>query len=228
MQVKLLAHTPNPDALVAAAARVCYSPLGGDEIMENFKEGEAESLVKKLMSMGHQSPLEHIAFTFAIDGVSRALSHQLVRHRIGVSYSQKSQRYVKEKGANAQFVIPPTIAERPELKAKFEQACADIMDVYDALAAEVPAEDARYILPNANVTNLVVTMNARSLLHFFELRCCQRAQWEIRDLAEKMLSLVRDVAPVLFKKAGPTCRTLGICFEDQYSCGRCKDVRSRA
>ncbi len=227
MKVKILAHTPNPDLLVAAAGRVCHSPLGGDELLENLNERETESMVEDLIAAGHLSPLEHITFTFAIDGVSRSLSHQLVRHRVGVSFSQKSQRFVKDNNGSASFVVPPTIAADPILAEKYNKACAELFSVYQALKAEVPQEDARYILPNAAETNLVVTMNARSLLHFFELRCCQRAQWEIRALAQEMLELVRGVSPLLFENAGPTCRTIGICFEDKYSCGRCKNVRSR-
>ncbi len=227
MNVKILAHTPNPDNLVAAAGRVCNSPLGGEDLLANLPAREAESMVQTLISVGHLSPLEHITFTFAIDGVSRALSHQLVRHRVGVSFSQKSQRFVKAGGVDPGFVTPPSIAQKPALAAKYSQACASLLEVYNELSQEAPQEDARYILPNATETNLVVTMNARSLLHFFELRCCRRAQWEIRALAEEILAQVREISPLIFDNAGPTCRTIGICFEDKYSCGRCKDVRSR-
>lgn len=227
MKVKLLSHTPDPDMLVAAAARVCYSPVGSIEVLENYSEEEGEGLTKRVLSLGHSSVLEHISFTFAIDGVSRALSHQLVRHRIGTSFSQKSQRYVKERGEENGFVIPPTLEEHPELKEAFVDACDALMAVYEKMSEKIPREDARYILPNATCTNLIVTMNARSLLHFFELRCCRRAQWEIRELAETMLAEVREVSPTIFEYAGPTCRTMGICFEDHMSCGQCKDVRSR-
>lgn len=228
MHVKLIAHTPQPDQVVAAAARVCYSPLGGDDLMKNFQEGEASQLVKKLMAMGHESPLEHITFTFAIDGVSRALSHQLVRHRIGVSFSQKSQRYIKEDFNRSQMVIPPSIEKDAVLRETMASCLQTIRETYEKLLQEIPAEDARYILPNATATNLVVTFNARSLLHFLELRCCRRAQWEIRALAEQLRAEARRVCPVIFAQAGATCETLGICFEGAYSCGRCDTVRQRS
>lgn len=227
MNVTLLAHTPHPDQVVAAAARVCYSPLGGDDLMRGFKEGEAAKLVKKLMNMGHQSPLEHVTFTFAIDDVSRSLSHQLVRHRVGVSFSQKSQRYVKEKLDSTVFVTPPSIAENPSLKEKYDAFLKQAMATYAELVKDVPAEDARYVLPNAAATNLVVTFNARSLLHFLELRCCMRAQWEIRELAELLRAEARKVCPVIFEYSGATCDTIGICFEGDYSCGKSDNVRNR-
>ena len=226
MKVILLEHTPEPERLVAAAARLCYSAKAADELMQDFTPDKVASFVRKLVSLGHESPMEHVSFTFAIDGISRACSHQLVRHRVGASYSQKSQRYVKEK--QFEYVTPPKIAAKPELAAEFDKAMADMQQVYERLlAAGVPAEDARFVLPNAAATSLVLTMNVRSLWHFFELRCCQRAQWEIRTLANAMLAEVREVAPLLFAKAGPTCESMGICFEGAMSCGRCNNVLER-
>lgn len=226
MKVILLEHTPEPERLVAAAARLCYSAKAADELLQDFTPDKVASFVNKLVSLGHESPMEHVSFTFAIDGISRACSHQLVRHRVGASYSQKSQRYVKEK--QFEYVMPPKIAARPDLAAKFEQAMFDMQHVYEQLlAADVPAEDARFVLPNAATTSLVLTMNVRSLWHFFQLRCCQRAQWEIRALANAMLAEVRQVAPLLFAKAGPTCESMGICFEGSMSCGRCANVLAR-
>lgn len=226
MKVILLEHTPEPERLVAAAARLCYSAKAADELLQDFTPDKVAVFVRKLVSLGHESPMEHVSFTFAIDGISRACSHQLVRHRVGASYSQKSQRYVKEK--QFEYVTPPKIAGQPELAAKFEQAMIDMQHVYEQLlAAGIPAEDARFVLPNAAATSLVLTMNVRSLWHFFELRCCQRAQWEIRDLANAMLAEVRQVAPLLFAKAGPTCESMGICFEGAMSCGRCANVLER-
>ncbi|MBQ2887636.1 MAG: FAD-dependent thymidylate synthase [Firmicutes bacterium] len=226
LKVILLEHTPEPERLVAAAARLCYSDKSADELLENFTPDKVESFVRKLVSLGHESPMEHVSFTFAIDGISRACSHQLVRHRIGVSFSQKSQRYVKEKQFD--YVTPPKIAAKPELSAEFDQAMADMQAVYEKLlAAGVPAEDARFVLPNAASTSLVVTMNVRSLWHFFELRCCTRAQWEIRALANAMLAEVRKVAPLLFAKAGATCDSMGICFEGDMCCGKCQNVLTR-
>ena len=183
---------------------------------------QAAKLVRKLVSMGHFSTLEHVTFTFAIEGVSRVLTHQLVRHRIA-SYSQQSQRYVKEH--NFETIMPPTIAARPEAKEKFLKLMQEIQDLYNELTEQgIPAEDARYVLPNAAETKIVCTFNVRSLLNFFSLRCCSRAQWEIRQLAEKMLAECKKVAPVLFENAGPTCVSEGICREGEMSCGRLQAI----
>ncbi len=223
MHVQLIEYTPNPEKVVAAAARLCYSPLSANEIMDGLNEQMVESFLQKLTDMGHSSPLEHASFTFAIEGVSRALSHQLVRHRIGVSFSQKSQRYVKEK--QFEYIVPPSIVKKELLKEKYEAQMAQIQSLYNEfLQAGVPAEDARYLLPNAAETKLVVTMNARSLHHFFRLRCCNRAQWEIRAMAKQMLVEVRKVAPTLFAKAGPSCETEGICYEGKMCCGKAKTL----
>ncbi|HHY36510.1 MAG TPA: FAD-dependent thymidylate synthase [Firmicutes bacterium] len=217
MKVTLINHTPEPEKTVAAAARLCYSPQGAAEIMENFTPEKVDRFLAKLTQMGHFSPTEHVTFTFAIEGVSRALSHQLVRHRIA-SYSQKSQRYVAED--NFAYIVPPAVRENPEALAVYEETMKQIREAYAKLAKIVPKEDARYVLPNACETKLVATFNARSLHNFFRLRCCQRAQWEIRELAEKMLAEVRKVAPRLFALAGPSCETEGVCYEGEMSCGR--------
>lgn len=226
LKVKLISHTPDPERVVAAAARLCYSPRSANEILENFSDEQVADFVKKIVSLGHESTMEHVSFTFAIDGVSRALSHQLVRHRIGCSYSQQSQRYVKEK--QFEYIIPPKIAQDPEKAAKFKKAMEDAQRVYtELLEAGVPAEDARFVLPNAAETKFVMTMNVRSLMHFFELRCCNRAQWEIRALANEMLKQVKEVAPLLFAHAGATCDSQGICYEGSMSCGKCKNIAQR-
>ena len=226
MKVEIIAHTPEPEKIVAAAARLCYSPKGATELLENFTADQVEKFVKKLVSLGHESPMEHVSFTFAIEGISRACSHQLVRHRIGTSFSQKSQRYVKEN--QFEYVVPPTIRGKAEALAQFEQAMQDAQTIYEKLlAAGIPAEDARFVLPNAASTSFVLTMNVRSLWHFFELRCCTRAQWEIRALANEMLRQVREIAPLLFAKAGATCDSVGICFEGDMCCGKCKNVAKR-
>lgn len=226
MEVKLISHTPEPEKVVAAAARLCYSPKSGSDIMEGFSEQEVEKFLQRLVSLGHTSPFEHASFTFSIDGVSRALSHQLVRHRIGVSFSQKSQRYVKEKAFA--FVIPDSIQKDDALKEKYLAIIDDLQGKYnELLELGIAPEDARYILPNAASTNLIVTMNARSLLHFFELRCCTRAQWEIRKMANLMLWEVQAVAPHLFAGAGPTCVSMDLCFEGDMCCGRTKNVVKR-
>lgn len=218
MKVKLICHTPEPERTVAMAARLCYSPVGAEQLAEKMSDEQANKLVDKITDMGHLSTLEHVSFTFAIEGVSRVLTHQLVRHRIA-SYSQQSQRYVKEH--DFEYIVPPSVASNPVAAARFSALMDDIRAAYDELVGlGVHQEDARYVLANATETKIAVTMNARSLLHFFELRCCTRAQWEIRRLAEAMLAEVRSVAPHLFHKAGPTCVTQGVCGEGALSCGR--------
>lgn len=223
MRVDLIAWTPEPDRTVAAAARLCYSEIHAAEIMEELAQDKMEALLTNIAVMGHLSTFEHASFTFAIEGVSRALTHQLVRHRIA-SYSQQSQRYVSAEGF--EFITPPSIAGNPKALAKFSELMETIARAYSDLAATVPREDARYVLPNACETKIVCTFNARSLHNFFSHRCCLRAQWEIRDLAEKMLEKVRAVAPSLFAKAGAPCQVSGQCPEGKMSCGRWKNLRS--
>lgn len=223
MRVDLIAWTPEPDRTVAAAARLCYSEIHAAEIMEELAQDKMEALLTNIAVMGHLSTFEHASFTFAIEGVSRALTHQLVRHRIA-SYSQQSQRYVSAEGF--EFITPPSIAGNPKALAKFSELMETIARAYSDLAATVPREDARYVLPNACETKIVCTFNARSLHNFFSHRCCLRAQWEIRDLAEKMLEKVRAVAPCLFAKAGAPCQVSGQCPEGKMSCGRWKNLRS--
>lgn len=216
MKVFLLEHTPNPDDVVAAAARLCYSAADIDTIRKRLSGGKAAEFVKRLIDMGHESPLEHVSFTFGIEGVSRALSHQLVRHRIA-SYSQQSQRYVKMAGFD--YVTPTSIASDSTSRQKFDEVMQLLQQAYAELLLVVPAEDARYVLPNACTTKLIVTMNARSLYNFFNLRCCRRAQWEIQLLAWDMLRLVRGVAPATFSAAGPDCWGVHGCGEGDMSCG---------
>ncbi|MGI6092605.1 MAG: FAD-dependent thymidylate synthase [Negativicutes bacterium] len=218
MKVKLISHTPEPQRAVAMSARLCYSPMGAEQLVEKMSDAQVETLVTKIVDMGHSSTLEHASFTFAIEGVSRVLTHQLVRHRIA-SYSQQSQRYVSEH--DFEYILPPTVAANPAAKEKFEALMDNIRATYDELVElGVHKEDARYCLANATETKIVVTMNARALLNFFSLRCCTRAQWEIRKMAELMLAEVRKVAPLLFEKAGPTCVTSGYCGEGELTCGR--------
>lgn len=222
MMVKLVRHTPEPERTVAMSARLCYSPIGAAQLEERISDEQAATLVRKLVSMGHLSTLEHVTFTFAIEGVSRVLTHQLVRHRIA-SYSQQSQRYVKEH--DFETIVPASIAGKPEAKAKFDKLMTEIQGLYDEfIKLDIPAEDARYILPNATETKIVCTFNARSLLNFFSLRCCTRAQWEIRALANEMLRQCKEVAPVIFENAGPTCVSEGVCHEGAMSCGRLQAI----
>lgn len=264
MKVKLIAHTPNPEEVVAQAAKLCYSHVGVDGIMEKLTPEKIEKFVDHLATIGHESPLEHVNFTFAIEGISRVTTHQLVRHRLA-SYSQQSQRYVKLE--QFEYIIPPEIEKNKDAKKIFIETMEKDQQAYDELvmllitdkidkrhpgwtkdkkyleeynkyngdrtlvdifkeynkkeynALEKEAiEDARYVFPNACETKIVCTMNARSLLHFFNVRCCNRAQWEIRAMADEMLKECKKVAPTLFKKAGPDC-TFGKCGEGSMSCG---------
>lgn len=294
LKVKLLEHTPNPDKVVAKAAKLCYSKIGIEDM--NVSDEEAFKFVNRLASMGHESPIEHVSFTFAIEGVSRSLTHQLVRHRIA-SFSQQSQRYVKL--AQFEYIIPPKIkanasackvyidqmqyaqnaynkiydelllqaAQKEGIYSKYMKYANEIlfdrykaeslMEVYDwekikpyneiksldAWWAEYDKslsrnerkytstqkaiiEDARYVFPNACETKICVTMNARTLMNFFHHRCCDRAQWEIRELADEMCRLVKEVAPAIFCKAGPNCVS-GPCPEGAMSCGKVKEMREK-
>lgn len=217
MQVTLLTHTPEPERVIAAAARLCYSPSSAAELKDQMTDEEVGSLLKIILKSGHLSTCEHPSFTFGIDGISRACSHQLVRHRLA-SYSQQSQRYVRN--VDPEIVVPPSVAADPELTADFLARTLEAFGHYQRyLAAGVEAEDARYLLPQAVATKIVVTMNARELLHFFTLRTCERAQWEIRALAGEMLRQILPLAPRIFKKAGPDC-IRGRCPEGKFYCGR--------
>lgn len=224
LKVKLLRYTNAPEDLVATAARLCYSKSELDDLFEKMTHEKSIRLLKRLIDMGHESPTEHAVFTFAVEGVSRALTHQLVRHRIA-SYSQQSQRYVK--GSDFKYIIPPKIKENKEAKAKFEKIMEQLAEDYDELNKIAENEDARFILPNAAETKIIVTMNARSLKNFFIHRCCNRAQWEIRNLADEMLKLCRNSAPDLFNRIGPNCYHLGYCTEGEMSCGKSKEVKEK-
>ena len=217
MHVELLYHTPDPERAIATAARLCYAPVGAAELMETMPPERVESVLTTIMGSGHFSTLEHASYTFAIDGVSRALTHQLVRHRIA-SFNQQSQRYVKFT-SGLETVKPGSVADDPEASRVFDEAIEAAIAAYERLLeAGIPAEDARYLLPNAAETKIVVTMNVRELLHFFELRCCNRAQWEIRELAHRMLELARPTAPFIFGDAGAPC-VHGACPEGKMTCG---------
>ena len=217
MNVTLLHHTPDPERAIATAARLCYAPVGAAELMETMSKERQRSVLSTIMKSGHFSTLEHASYTFAIDGVSRALTHQLVRHRLA-SFNQQSQRYVKFKDG-VSVVTPHTVEENPEAQAIFDEAVAAAEEAYQKLLGlDIPAEDARYLLPNACESKIVVTMNVRELLHFFSLRCCNRAQWEIRELAHQMLELARPTAPFIFADAGAPC-VHGACPEGRMSCG---------
>ena len=218
MQVILLSHTPNPDELVAAAARLCYKDISAADLLKDEGESLSQKLIADLFTSGHTSTFEHVSFSFGIDGISRVTSHQLVRHRLA-SFSQQSQRYVKMSPDPEAVIIPPTVQANPEALKAFQEAVKTTQETYRELVElGIPKEDARFILPHGHSTRLVLTMNARELHHFFSLRLCRRAQWEIHELARKMLTLCREKAPVLFGKAGPGC-IFGRCSEAR-SCGK--------
>ena len=217
MDVRLLYSTPDPERAVAAAARLCYAPVGAAELLDEMTDEAVRKVLKVIITSGHLSALEHASYTFAIDGVSRAMTHQLVRHRLA-SYNQQSQRYVTYAEEPA-FIVPPDIEADPVRRAEFLGVCRASFDAYRAmLDAGTAPEDARYLLPNAMETKIVVTMNVRELLHFFELRCCKRAQWEIREVALRMLDLAEPTAPYIFMDAGASCRR-GPCREGTMTCG---------
>lgn len=224
MRVELITHTPNPSEVVSTAARLCYSSVGIEEIAEHTASTDNKNYIEMLMGMGHKSPFEHVTFAFGIEGISRACSHQLVRHRIA-SYSQKSQRYVDESGV--QFILPESIEANKSAMIVYRDVMNHIASAYTELTENfgIPKEDARFVLPNACETKIIVTMNARSLFNFFKHRCCNRAQWEIRAVANEMYRLCMDVAPEIFKNAGPTCVTEGRCHEGKMTCGKMKEMR---
>lgn len=249
MKVELIAHTPEPEKLAATAAKLCYSSSDIGTLRDGLTEDKVNSFIDMIVSIGHESVLEHVSFTFGIEGISRACSHQLVRHRIA-SYSQKSQRYVNENGF--EFITPPEIDALPEAKEEFDRIMdeitasyekiadmltdkhkadlmADGMDEKQALskARKLANEDARFLLPNACETKIVVTMNVRSLFNFFRHRCCNRAQWEIRAVANEMLRLCLEAAPHIFAHAGPSCVAEGKCPEGKMSCGKMKEVKAQ-
>ena len=211
VRVVLLSHSPDPERAVATAARNCYSPRDVETIDESWDDEGIRAMVSRVRDAGHLSTFEHTMFTFGVGGVSRALTHQLVRHR-HMSFEQKSQRYIKVRGP-FDYVTPPSIAMRPEVRARYDMLMTEISSFYaDAMEAGTPAEDARFALPNAAETQIVVTANARALLDFFTLRTCNNAQWEIRDCAMQMLRLAKKVAPSLFVRAGASC-VRGYCNE---------------
>jgi thymidylate synthase (FAD) len=225
LKVELLGYTSDPEQNVVAAIRQCYSAVGAEELKKKTSKEVKDRLINQVVESGHTSTVEHAVFTFAIKGISRACSHQLVRHRIA-SFSQQSQRYVDLGKNDLGYIVPPEIKKDKKLLEKYKRVMDLIEKEYrDLVKSGVKPEDARFILPNACQTKIVVTMNARSLLNFFRERCCFRAQWEIRGLANKMLVEVRKVAPKIFENAGASCISTGICWEGNLSCGLWKNIR---
>lgn len=248
MKVELITYTPDADKLVAAAAKLCYAKSDIDTLMDKLTPDKVESFLKLLGDLGHESPIEHASFTFGIEGVSRTLLAQLTRHRIA-SFSVQSQRYVEKSGF--EYITPPEIAAIPEAKEIYDEIMKKDAEAYDKLrqilmekhektlieqgrspadaakaAGKMANEDARFVLPNSCDTRIIMTMNTRSLYNFFKLRCCNRAQWEIRELATRMLTLCLEVAPLLFSGAGPSC-IRGGCSEGSMTCGRAAEVREK-
>ena len=248
LKVELLRYTPDGEKLIASAAKLCYSSVEIDCIEESLNEENTDKFLNLLVSLGHESPIEHVSFTFGVEGISRVLTHQLVRHRIA-SYSQQSQRYVKLD--QFEYIIPPAIEKDEEAKKLFIEAMKKDQEYYNKItdvlfkkyfneyisqgmekgkarqkSEKQAIEDARYVFPNACETKIVFTMNSRTLLNFFRLRCCNRAQWEIRKLAIEMLKKVKEVYPTLFKNAGPACLK-GPCPEGAMNCGKIVEVRNR-
>lgn len=246
MKVTLISHTPSPEKTIACAAKLCYANTGIDELYDGLTNEKSESFVEMLSTIGHESPIEHVSFTFGVEGVSRAFLAQVTRHRIA-SYSVQSQRYVKKDKLS--YVIPPQIEAIDEARELFIQTMDADLKVYNALtdilqkkhhdamvaggvdekqatsmAEKMAIEDARFVLPNACDTQMIITMNARSLLNFFKHRCCNRAQWEIKAVADEMLKLVCEVAPTLFAAAGPSCYKRS-CGEGKMSCGQATAVK---
>lgn len=246
MRVTLISHTPDPEKIIAASARLCYSNSEIDELLNNLDAKKTSELVSRLIDMGHESTIEHVTFTFGIEGVSRSFLAQITRHRMA-SFSVQSQRYVKDD--NFHFVIPPEIDSSPEAKRIYLEAMENDIKAYQQIAdvlynkhfddlikqginekkaksqaEKMAIEDARFVLPNACHTKMITTFNARSLLNFFSLRCCNRAQWEIKAVADEMLKLCISIAPTVFKNAGPGC-VRAACPEGKMTCGKISEVR---
>lgn len=247
MNISLITHTPEPEKIIAAAAKLCYSRTGTEDILKSLTAESTLEFIEKLVAIGHESPIEHVSFTFAVEGVSRVLTHQLVRHRIA-SFSQQSQRYVALE--QFEYIVPPMIKSNEKAYGIFQKAMSEDQAHYNALVIELESayidkylacgdsqkkakrraekkaiEDARFVFPNACETKIVFTMNARTLLHFFNHRCCERAQWEIRHMADGMLALLKEVSPTLFKYAGPSCLRKP-CPEGKMSCGKTLEKRT--
>lgn len=221
MRVKLIAHTPEPERVCAASAQTSYNEKGPIDLIEEISEEKAKKVIKRVVGYGHVSVIEHASFTFGVEDVSRSLTHQLVRHRIA-SYTQQSQRYVKVDASNNDWYVIPKTCDTEEKREKFHKRMRDVANWYEkAIEEGMTKEDARFYLPNAAKTNITVTMNARELLHFFALRCCARAQWEIRELADEMLKEVKKVTPAIFEKAGPNCVQKGYCPEGKMKPDEC-------
>lgn len=220
MKVSLVSFTKDPEITCARCASISWRRKGMQEVRLN----EAQDIIRRVLGYGHESVIEHASFTFFAEGISRSLTHQLVRHRIA-SYTQQSMRYVDLTKSQAYFVRPKSISKNTQLAGLFNDTMTKCKNTYDILRKKgIPPEDSRFVLPIATQTKIAITMNARELRHFYEMRCCLRAQWEIRQLANKMLKICKAIAPSLFENAGPSCVKLGYCPESELTCGKLKQV----
>ena len=228
LKVVLIRHTLSPEETVALGARLCYSKATVDDLLKKIESKDQTAFVEKLLDMGHESVLEHASFTFGVEGVSRVLLAQLTRHRLA-SFSVQSQRYVSYENGFG-YIIPPKIeALGPDAVKEFENQMETVQKWYTGWQEKLGSgeggnEDARFVLPNACETRIMMTMNVRELRHFFSLRMCERAQWEIRDMATEMHRLCMEIAPALFADAGPACLR-GNCAEGEKSCGKALQKR---
>ena len=220
LRVDLVSYTNDPEITCARCASVSWRRKG----MKDLTLDQAREIIRRVLGYGHESVIEHATFTFSVEGVSRSLTHQLVRHRIA-SYTQQSMRYVDLTKLEGYFIKPESIAKNQELSKLFDDIMTKCKDAYDLLREKgIPPEDARFVLPIATQTKIAITMNARELRHFFALRCCLRSQWEIRELANRILKICKSVAPSLFENAGPSCVRLGYCPEAELTCGKLEQV----
>ena len=220
MRVELISYTRDPEITCAKCASVSWRRKS----LKDLTLDQAREIIEQVLGYGHESVIEHASFTFFVDGVSRSLTHQLVRHRLA-SYTQQSMRYVDLTRSERYFIKPKSISKNQELSELFDDINAECKDAYDQFRKEgIPAEDARFLLPIATQTKIAMTMNARELRHFFALRCCLRSQWEIRELANRILKICKSIAPSLFRNAGPSCVGLEYCPEAELTCGKLEEV----
>ncbi len=223
LKVKLISFTKDPEQIAAAAIRQCYSSVGARQLKKKISDENRAKLIKQVLASGHTSTLEHASFTFAIEGASRVTEIHLIRHRIA-SFSIQSGRYVKR--SDARYVVPDSILKGDKKTLKeYLKHLKHTQEIYNKLVANgVPEEDARYCQPQSIQVKIVMTMNARSLLNFFHLRCCKRSQWETQKIANEMLKEVKKVAPNIFENAGPSCINEKVCWEGKMSCGLWKKI----
>ena len=220
MRVELISYTKEPEITCAKCASVSWRRKG----LRDLTLDQAREIIEGVLKCGHESVIEHASFTFFVEGISRSLTHQLVRHRIA-SYTQQSMRYVDLTKLKGYFIKPESILKNQQLSKLFDVIMAKSKEAYNLFKEKgILPEDARFVLPIATQTKIAITMNARELRHFFALRCCLRSQWEIRELANRILKMCKSVAPSLFENAGPSCVGLRYCPEADLTCGKLEQV----